>query len=1135
MSTRLILPILLMLSLAVLGQESLEPKIQQISPLTPNAAALGKFGNTPVSLYTGIPSIQIPIYEVKVRDFSLPISLNYHAGGVKVDDVASWVGMGWSLNAGGMISRQQRGTHDYKMINNKSSFYSHIETILSPTSTDGQKADAAFLLKSNEYDTESDIFSINAGSLSQKFFMDVDANIFCMPARKLEITPESSYFSGHGYEFYARWRVKDEKGIEYIFGKTSDNTKEEFEITQSNQVCGSTTNNPENVSSWYLNEIILPTGESIKFTYDYFSFCVESSVSETFTVESIEWSSSNTATKYLKALRIKEITFPSGKVEFVAGDLRRDFAGTNVLDEIKIYAKEAGTYEFIKSFSLDTNNPDGNLTSGDESFRLALLSVTEKDKDGNALEPYTFNYKNQTWDSYSFKLAARGSKAQDIWGYHNGQVNNTSLIPNFLIRNGSGQIIGDVSGANRAVDTEHAKAGILEKITYPTKGSTELFYESNVAKGATDSNDPNAVNPVEQLLNMDIRATEMKMNNTWLLNTTGSDEKYGPTFEIYHEAGVSVDFDSHIFYFDDNNQCTTTTPGGVGSFFECMDISLEKKNSSDVFVSINNTVYFDRSYHLDPGEYRIKLVWDDNSQTGSYGYVDLSWTDLADPPAPVINDNTEMVVGGLRISKIVDHDPVSNDDIIRNYNYTYDATDSPLTGSSGLIQNAPLHLYTKPYAFNDQGVPTICACQFLTSFSNSPILQTSGGYVGYEKVTVTYGATGEGGKQVSTFLSPKDHIDENISESQIWPFNRTTSLDWRRGLNESATEYKYTSGGDVEVSSKNSNYAFNNNIIDPNYKNLTQVKVDLYPIIDPPPTAGIHYKGTYNIYHTKTESFHQSQTIDTQHHISGDIASTTNYYYDNDDHLQLTRTETTNSDGELLKTKMSYAHDVNDQTLKDQNRIAEPVKVESFIKKGTNPEEKLVERNTIYSSSGTNYLPSTIQTAKDGGSLEDRVLYTYHTASGNVKEVHKADGAETVYLWGYNKQYPIAKIDNATFSEVESAIATLNTSYNTLAEIQALSNADDDRTVDGIDLSGTITYEGTEGALRAALAALRSALPNSMVSTYTYDPLIGVTSMTDSSGYTSYYDYDAFNRLHYVKNANGHILSKNEYHYKGQQ
>ena len=55
-----------------------------------------------------------------------------------------------------------------------------------------------------------------------------------------------------------------------------------------------------------------------------------------------------------------------------------------------------------------------------------------------------------------------------------------------------------------------------------------------------------------------------------------------------------------------------------------------------------------------------------------------------------------------------------------------------------------------------------------------------------------------------------------------------------------------------------------------------------------------------------------------------------------------------------------------------------------------------------------------------------------------------------------------------------------------------------------------------------------------MVTTYTYDPLIGITSMTNPKGYTISYEYDEFNRLKHVKDQNGNLLSKNEYKYATQ-
>jgi hypothetical protein len=86
--------------------------LKNVVPPSPNVASLGKYGDLPVSLYTGIPGISIPLYEIKSGDLTLPVSVSYHAGGVKVEEVASSVGLGWSLNAGGVIGRNVRGMQD---------------------------------------------------------------------------------------------------------------------------------------------------------------------------------------------------------------------------------------------------------------------------------------------------------------------------------------------------------------------------------------------------------------------------------------------------------------------------------------------------------------------------------------------------------------------------------------------------------------------------------------------------------------------------------------------------------------------------------------------------------------------------------------------------------------------------------------------------------------------------------------------------------------------------------------------------------------------------------------------------------------------------------------------------------------
>jgi hypothetical protein len=102
----------LSISAYTLYAQPINNQIKDVVMPAPNAASLGKYGDIPVSYYTGVPNIGVPIYTLTDGPVSLPISLSYHAGGMKVGEPVSWVGLGWSLQAGGMITRTVQGRAD---------------------------------------------------------------------------------------------------------------------------------------------------------------------------------------------------------------------------------------------------------------------------------------------------------------------------------------------------------------------------------------------------------------------------------------------------------------------------------------------------------------------------------------------------------------------------------------------------------------------------------------------------------------------------------------------------------------------------------------------------------------------------------------------------------------------------------------------------------------------------------------------------------------------------------------------------------------------------------------------------------------------------------------------------------------
>jgi YD repeat-containing protein len=1235
------------IGLAAFPQPVEQAVLKQVSPLTPNAASLGKYGDIPVSLYTGIPNISIPLYQINVGSFTLPISLNYHAGGVQVDDAPSWVGMGWSLNAGGVLNCRMRGVTDYRMIKYKDANSSYIQTMLNPLTTKAEKNAAAVELQWNKYDTESDIFSISTGTLSHQFFLDVDGNAHGRPARKLKITPEGTKsLNQYNNDYFARWTVTDETGVKYIFGQTladRDIPNDQYdgvEITRNDITCPAGSGNQEYINSWYLNQINLPTGESIYFTYESFSFCKENTVSQTQELDYKRRRSpeSKMDTYYVQALRIKEIRFPTGKVVFDAGGQRRDILGDKVLDRIGIFSKRSGSYVEEKSFKLVTNNPANYTgTDNDESFRLALLSVTEFDKDGMPLSPYTFEYKNQSSAPNNFGLPARGSYSQDLWGYNNGKTGNSSLIPNYL-KVEAGQIMLVLDGADRSVSPNDAQAGILKKITYPTKGTTEFFYESNVAKGITHQDEslsppldhdmrevtlyegqntaysdpfvvyqtagsanaswnkwsspsapayfldqvdlaleaknsngffvlystlqsaPNTtlpvgeyrlkltwtgtppaapserfvrasisyeqflafVNPMKDLVAMNAAVTTNQSENLIngsLLNTNGSDVGYSDGFQIFKEGTTEVTVSSHMMY--NGTPCKVNTPGGTGSFWECLTIQLEKKDpTSGQYAIYNNFVYFGRTYGLEKGDYRIKATWHDTSQMGTYAYVMLSWSGITAPLDLTPDENTEFTVGGLRIAKIVDTDGVTGQANTRWFDYSYDATDGSLVGSSGVIQNAPIHIYyTCVDRVADNSIPymTIYFLHYsnvLTSYSNSPILQTSGGYVGYKKVTVYYGADKKGGKQVSYFTSAIDYPDGNLAGTRKWPqFNVPIEVDWRRGLNTKAIDMKYEDNTYTAVRESEKHFEILDQSYHPN--NYRQKNVRLVTN----PYDGLHYAG----YETVSESFYMDESTERVKDSQSELVTTTTFEQ-NPLNLAVSKTTTTNSKGDVDQVVTKYPVDYNVENLgalKTGNFLSMPIKTETT--KNGNLVSGVVVKYTdagqpkeVYKYENSNLTPPPAHSGNiivpAGYALKTEFSYDNNKKLTQSKQ---ANNFPSAYIWGYGRSFPVVKIDNITSAEIPAPIVSAVESRvfaggTRVSEFQA-----------DIDF------------LNTQVSSLRSN-KNYSVTTYTYNTAFGITSQTDPNGFTTYYEYDASGRLQHIRDKDNNILKSFSYHYKGQ-
>ena len=286
---------------------------------SPQAADLGRFGDIPVSYYTGRANVTIPIQSFTERGVTLNINLSYDTAGPMMNQLPGWVGPGWTLNAGGCITRVQNGANDEltldesfgNMYHNYFSSYSQLRDYSNSYYQDGLNwPGIASYSNLMQHDYAPDLFYFNFMGRSGHFFLGDDgqwkvscednlvvefnvndAGNYCEPVFPLTsgVTDSNEHLSQSqaikGFVLY------DDQGNKYTFGYTSSSIEysiDLFKITdrdiQSTWVA----------TSWYLTKVEDRFGnELFRLDYTRGKFLVQlynTTYSETFSVyESTQW------------------------------------------------------------------------------------------------------------------------------------------------------------------------------------------------------------------------------------------------------------------------------------------------------------------------------------------------------------------------------------------------------------------------------------------------------------------------------------------------------------------------------------------------------------------------------------------------------------------------------------------------------------------------------------------------------------------------------------------------------------------------------------------------------------------------------------------------------------------------------
>jgi YD repeat-containing protein len=475
-------------------------------PKSPEAAAFEKYGNTSVNLHTGTPNITVPIHTVKGRELDLPIYLTYDASGVKVDEVATNIGLKWNLNFGGRITRNINGGPDNGYFN--PSLYSEdldfIETMFSQGLYfyDESEIDGYYGILKNISDgcedLLTDLYSVNAPGLNETVGFDIYDLLTPYPLVNPRVTIQRIDED--------LWIVTNEDGTKYYFGyggATETTTIEGSDDVQSNHC---PVNPMNSTTSWLLTKIVSKNGMDIyDFTYQLFSWQdhtmpmqTVSSISNSIDVNSLSfanyyWGTSsynyNFSGEYAVNQQMPVNVIHNGKLvaNFVyknRDDLKFIGSNGNALDKINFYKFNTDPIPFPASNKIYkqakfTHGYFGDVeTTGNDAHlnkRLMLKDVTISDGNTTITEDNSQTYSFEYFDEEDVPKV--GSYSQDFLGLYNGRGNST-LVPEYIDNVND----DDLTGAKRDFRLEYAVKGTLKKIIYPTKGFSQFDYEQHTTK-----------------------------------------------------------------------------------------------------------------------------------------------------------------------------------------------------------------------------------------------------------------------------------------------------------------------------------------------------------------------------------------------------------------------------------------------------------------------------------------------------------------------------------------------------------------------------------------------------------------------------------------------------------------------------
>jgi YD repeat-containing protein len=529
----------------------------------------------------------------------------------------------------------------------------------------------------------------------------------------------------------------------------------------------------------------------------------------------------------------------------------------------------------------------------------------------------------------------------------------------------------------------------------------------------------------------------------------------------------------------------------------------------------------------------------------------------------------DKVAGGIRIARITTVDNVSHKKLEKRYYYTKDYSfETGFSGRSSGILGGKAQYYWDGYKTRNSDDNITYTEEIFSTQSVLPMSENSmGSHIGYsEVVEVTTDGNDpsqDNGVTVYKFTNfDNGHEDEpffaTLQETRS-PFEPYNSKALERG--HLLGKKVYDVSGRLIAEDVYEYAALNQD-------HVRAIKASAIYLCrsDNKVLEGTAYKiNTYQYKPKRKYNYQYSYTADNQ---QKSILTTTAYTYTGFGQLEQETISQSNGQEKIVTYKYPYSQhlikNLASSAATALNKMLE-INILPVIEKQEADNTKgatLLERYN-FRLENNKVVPDNVQVSLgDVNLLETRYSFHYYDEAGNLSEESKAGDMHHATLWGYGKTLPIARVTNATlggpipnifhtsfedviFPEVVAGNARTGTkSYNGtyLINLPAQNGTYNlswwSRPVNNngweLNKQSIIISHGSPAFISIGSASenideVRLYPENAQVTTYTYDPIIGMTSSTDANNVTTYYEYDVFGRLERVIDNKGDIVKN--YHY----